>query len=50
MHANSLVFLFAGYDTVSSAMSIVLFALAANQECLRKAQEEIDAKIGKVCA
>ena len=48
MHSNSLVFLFAGYDTVSMVLSLVLFALAANQDCLRTAQEEVDEKIGKV--
>ena len=48
MHSNSLIFLFAGYDTVSIVLSLVLFALAANQDCLRKVQEEVDEKIGKV--
>ena len=48
IHANSLIFLFAGYETVSTVMSLVLFALAANPDCLRKVQEEVDEKIGKV--
>ena len=48
MHSNSLIFLFAGYETVSMVLSLVLFALAANQDCLRKAQEEVDEKIGNV--
>ena len=47
MHANCLLFLFAGYETVSSIMSLVLFALAANQDCLQKVREEVDQKIGK---
>ena len=47
MHSNALLFFLSGYETVSSVMSLVLFALAANEDCLRKAQEEVDDKIGK---
>ncbi|PVD34819.1 hypothetical protein C0Q70_06097 [Pomacea canaliculata] len=50
IHSNSLVFLFAGFDTVSTAMSYTLFCLAANPECLRKAQQEVDEKLGKKLA
>ncbi|XP_070209342.1 cytochrome P450 3A5-like isoform X2 [Littorina saxatilis] len=42
--ANALVFLLAGYDTTSTVLSSTLFHLAANPECLRKAQQEVDEK------
>ena len=48
MHSNSLLFFIAGFETVSTVLSFVLFALAANEDCLRKAREEVDEKIGKV--
>ncbi|KAK7094196.1 cytochrome P450 3A11-like [Littorina saxatilis] len=46
INANSLLFLFAGYDTVTTVMSLTLFTLAGKPECLQKAQEEIDEKLG----
>lgn len=48
MHGNVLLFFLAGHDTVSSAMSTTLFCLAANPECLSKAQQEVDKKLGQV--
>ncbi|XP_025084853.1 cytochrome P450 3A5-like [Pomacea canaliculata] len=50
IHSNTLIFLAAGYDTVSTAMSYTLFCLAANPECLHKAQQEVDDKLGKKLA
>ncbi|PVD34859.1 hypothetical protein C0Q70_06138 [Pomacea canaliculata] len=47
MHGNVLLFFLAGHDTVSSAMSTTLFCLAANPECLSKAQQEVDKKLGQ---
>ena len=48
MFGNALIFLFAGYDTTSSAMSFTLFCLAANPSCLQKAVREVDEKLGQV--
>ncbi|KAL8590475.1 hypothetical protein ACOMHN_011688 [Nucella lapillus] len=47
MKANALIFFLAGYDTTSIVLSFTLFQLAANPEALKKAQEEIDKKLGK---
>ncbi|XP_025084850.1 cytochrome P450 3A56-like [Pomacea canaliculata] len=47
VHSNALTFFSAGHDTVSTAMSYTLFCLAANPECLHKAQQEVDDKLGK---
>ncbi|KAL8590473.1 hypothetical protein ACOMHN_011686 [Nucella lapillus] len=47
MKANALIFFVGGFDTVSIALSFTLFHLAANPEALKKAQEEIDKKLGK---
>ncbi|KAK7476967.1 hypothetical protein BaRGS_00031826, partial [Batillaria attramentaria] len=47
IQSNSFVFLLAGYETTASAMSFLLFNLAGNPDCLRKAQQEIDQKIGE---
>ncbi|KAK7087493.1 cytochrome P450 3A4-like [Littorina saxatilis] len=46
MKANALIFLLAGYDTTSIVLSFTLFHLAANPECLQKAQQEVDEKVG----
>nr|KAG5685417.1 hypothetical protein BaRGS_008712 [Batillaria attramentaria] len=48
MYSNTFIFLFAGNETVSAAMSFTLFCLAANPDCLAKAQAEVDARLGKV--
>lgn len=40
--ANALVFFQAGYESSSNAMSFVMYELAKNQECLKRAQREID--------
>ena len=45
---NALIFLFAGYDTTSSALAFTLFSLAANESCLQKALREVDEKVGQV--
>ncbi|KAK7446240.1 hypothetical protein BaRGS_00040282, partial [Batillaria attramentaria] len=47
MYSNTFIFLFAGNETVSAAMSFTLFCLAANPDCLAKAQAEVDARLGK---
>lgn len=46
IYANAIIFLLAGYDTVSTAMAFTLYCLAANPACLEKAQNEVD-KLGK---
>lgn len=40
--SNSMLFLFAGYETVSSTMGFVMYFLATNPECQEKVIEEID--------
>ncbi|KAK7466672.1 hypothetical protein BaRGS_00037239 [Batillaria attramentaria] len=47
IYGNTLIFLFGGYETLNTVMSFTLFCLAANPDCLAKAQAEIDAKLGK---
>ncbi|PVD34820.1 hypothetical protein C0Q70_06098 [Pomacea canaliculata] len=47
INSNVLLFFVGGYETVSTAMSYTLFCLAANPECLHKAQQEVDEKLGK---
>ncbi|XP_012945993.1 cytochrome P450 3A16 [Aplysia californica] len=42
VQAQALLFLLAGYETVSASLSFTLFLLALNPECLQKAQEEVD--------
>lgn len=42
MICNSVTFLFAGYQTVASVLSLTLFALAGHEDCLKKACEEVD--------
>ncbi|GFR89994.1 cytochrome P450 3A11 [Elysia marginata] len=44
---QAIIFLLAGYDTVSSVMSFTLFLLAENPDCCAKLQQEIDDKLGK---
>ena len=46
--ANAFVFLVAGFDTTATVLSFTLFYLAANTQALRKAQKEIDEKLGQV--
>nr|KAG5687836.1 hypothetical protein BaRGS_016944 [Batillaria attramentaria] len=50
IYGNTLIFLFGGYETLNTVMSFTLFCLAANPDCLAKAQAEIDAKLGKARA
>ncbi|XP_076436666.1 cytochrome P450 3A30-like [Babylonia areolata] len=44
--ANGLMFLVAGYNTTASVLAFTLFNLAGNPQVLRKAQEEVDQKLG----
>lgn len=48
LHGNAVTFFLGGYDTVSTVMSFTLFSLAANPDCLKRAQAEVDEKLGKV--
>lgn len=41
-----MLFILAGYDTVSTALSFTLFLIAMHPEVLQKAQDEIDEKLG----
>ncbi|CAL1538439.1 unnamed protein product [Lymnaea stagnalis] len=47
IHAQAIIFIFAGYDTVATVMSFTLFLLAVNPECVKKVQAEIDEQCGK---
>ncbi|GFR89968.1 cytochrome P450 3A11 [Elysia marginata] len=47
IQGQAIIFLLAGYDTVSSVMSFTLFLLAENPDCCAKLQQEIDDKLGK---
>ncbi|KAI8786628.1 cytochrome P450 3A7 [Biomphalaria glabrata] len=47
IHAQSIIFIFGGLETVSTVMSFTLFLLAVHPECLERAQKEVDEKIGK---
>jgi cytochrome P450 len=47
MHGQTLLFIIAGYDTVSTVVSFTLFQLANHPEYCRLAQKEIDEKLGK---
>ncbi|XP_055898064.1 cytochrome P450 3A24-like [Biomphalaria glabrata] len=47
LHAQALVFIFAGFDTTATVLSFTLFFIAMNPEVLKKAQEEVDAKCGQ---
>ncbi|KAH9515374.1 hypothetical protein Btru_014292 [Bulinus truncatus] len=46
IHAQAILFLFAGYDTVATVLSFTLFFIAMNPECCKKAQQEVDEKCG----
>ncbi|XP_053332469.1 cytochrome P450 3A30-like [Clarias gariepinus] len=41
--SQSMVFIFAGYETTSSTMSFLFYNLASNPDTVKKLQEEIDA-------
>ena len=43
---NSLLFVIAGYDTVASTMSLVMYCLATNPQCQDKVIEEMEHVIG----
>ncbi|XP_048241236.1 cytochrome P450 3A24-like [Haliotis rufescens] len=45
--ANSVIFLLAGYDTTSTALTFCCYLLATNPECQERLVEEIDTEIGK---
>ncbi|KAI8786626.1 cytochrome P450 3A7, partial [Biomphalaria glabrata] len=47
IHAQSIIFIFGGLETISTVMSFTLFLLAVHPECLERAQKEVDEKIGK---
>ncbi|KAK0045263.1 cytochrome P450 3A24 [Biomphalaria pfeifferi] len=47
LHAQALLFIFAGFDTTATVLSFTLFFLAMNPEVLKKAQQEVDAKCGQ---
>ncbi|KAL8604082.1 hypothetical protein ACOMHN_024907 [Nucella lapillus] len=47
MMANSLIFLLAGFETVATTLAFTLFLLAHNPDCMKKAQDELDSKLGK---
>lgn len=43
--AQSIIFIFAGYETTSSALSFILYELATNPDVQTKLQQEIDAAL-----
>ncbi|MDL1310912.1 cytochrome P450 [Yersinia pestis] len=43
--AQSVIFIFAGYETTSSALSFILYELATNPDVQTKLQQEIDAAL-----
>uniref|UniRef100_A0A2C9JYR0 Cytochrome P450 n=1 Tax=Biomphalaria glabrata TaxID=6526 RepID=A0A2C9JYR0_BIOGL len=47
IHSQAIIFLFAGFDTIATALSFTLFHLAMHPECCEKVQSEVDAKCGK---
>ena len=48
MQSNALLFILAGYENNATVMAFTLFCLANNPECLKKAQDEVNEKVGKV--
>ena len=44
---NSLLFVVAGYDTVASTFSFVMYCLATNPQCQKKVVEEMERIIGQ---
>jgi len=42
-----LIFIFAGFDTSSNAISFLLHELAVNIDCQKKLQEEVDSFIAE---
>lgn len=42
MKATSVVFLIAGYETLSNLLAYVAYELAINTECQRRLQQELD--------
>lgn len=43
--AQSIIILFAGYETTSSTLSFIMYLLATHPEIQQKLQEEIDAAL-----
>ena len=43
--AQSVIFIFAGYETTSSALSFALYLLATHPDVQKKLQDEIDAAL-----
>lgn len=43
--AQSIIFIFAGYETTSSALSFALYLLATHPDVQKKLQDEIDAAL-----
>ncbi|KAK0068699.1 cytochrome P450 3a7 [Biomphalaria pfeifferi] len=46
IHAQSLIFIFAGLESMSTVMSFTLFLLAAHPDCRQRAQDELDEILG----
>uniref|UniRef100_A0A0B7AHN9 Cytochrome P450 n=1 Tax=Arion vulgaris TaxID=1028688 RepID=A0A0B7AHN9_9EUPU len=46
IHGQVILFILAGYDTVSTVLSFTLFMLANHPECCQMLQKEIDEKLG----
>nr|AXN72720.1 cytochrome P450 3a7 [Physella acuta] len=47
LYGQALIFIFAGYDTVSTVLSFTLFFIAMHPDCCKRVQEEIDEKCGQ---
>ena len=48
IESNAFIFIIAGYETSATVMSFTLYNLAANLDVQKKAQREVDEKLGKV--